>query len=487
MTAQSTSVGLPRLGAAPDWMTTPSGPASAREWHSGYGMRLFVTDLAIVAAVLAAVHGLLLHSAHPVSSTLVLGALWVLTLNLGRSRDWRQVGSGLTEYRRVLIATFVTFGTYFAGLVAFDLQIPRDHLLWSLPAGSVALIAGRYFWRRYLLTRWRDGAWTQRVVVVGDARKVRHVVSAVERSKDFTGARVTATFTEQLLHEGEDGALDDRSVAQIVDVVTRSAADLVMLTETDFLPPQSVRELGWALDSLDVTLVVVPSLSEVAGSRISSHMVGGLPMLYLAYPRFTGMARFTKRAFDVFVSATALLMLAPLLLVIAVWVRLDSPGPVLFRQQRVGIDHSLFSMLKFRSMVVDAERHLSMLQSLSEGNEVMFKMRRDPRVTRVGAILRRLSFDELPQFVNVLRGEMSVVGPRPPLPKEVEAYDDQAHRRLLVKPGITGLWQVTGRSDLTWEESVRLDLYYVENWTLMGDILIVMRTARAVFGGAGAY
>ncbi|GAA1143247.1 sugar transferase [Nesterenkonia lutea] len=468
-------------------MTAPSGPASAREWHSGYGLRLFITDLIIIAGVLAAVHGILLTERHPLASTLGLGVLWIAVLSLGRSRDWKQIGSGFTEYRRVLVATFMTFGVFFVAVVIFDLDVPREHILVSLPVGGAGLVLGRHLWRRHLLDRWKHGEWTHRVVVVGDQRKVRRVVSAVEGSKTSTGAAVAATYTEGLARQ--DGGVPDpgRTVAKITDVVTRSAADLVMLTETDFLPPESVRELGWALEALDVNLVVVPSLSEVAGSRIQSHMVGGVPMFHVAYPRMTGMARVTKRAFDIVVSATALLMLAPALLVIGIWVRLDSPGPVIFKQERVGIDHSRFKMLKFRSMVVDAEKHLSMLQELSEGNGVLFKMRRDPRVTRVGAVLRRLSFDELPQFYNVLRGEMSVVGPRPPLPQEVEAYDDMAHRRLRVKPGITGLWQVAGRSDLSWEESVRLDLYYVENWTLTGDIVIVLRTAQAVFGGSGAY
>lgn len=313
------------------------------------------------------------------------------------------------------------------------------------------------------------------------------MVSAVQGATSCTGTVVIATHPVRGDLTGGDAAARERLVAQIVDVVTSSAADLVLLTETDLLSAQAVRELGWALDALDVNLVVVPSLTETAGSRISSHMIAGVPLLHVAYPRLTGRARILKRSFDVLVSALALLMLAPGLAIIAVCVRLDSPGPVLFRQERVGINHSRFSMLKFRSMVVDAERYLSLLKDRSEGNEVLFKMRRDPRVTRVGAVLRRLSLDELPQFYNVLRGEMSVVGPRPPLPQEVEAYDDTAHRRLLVKPGITGLWQVTGRSDLSWEESIRLDLYYVENWTLLGDIQIVLRTARAVFGGTGAY
>lgn len=463
-----------------------AGPATARRWQTGYARRLLLTDIVIVAASLAAVHQLAVPEL-PVLSTGLLAALWVAALGATRSRDWRHIGAGVMEYRRVLVATAATFGLFFAVLVALEMDTPREHLIFSLPAGAAALLLGRWLWRRVLHARWRRGSWTHRAVVVGHPEKVRHVVSAVQGSKTATGTMVTATHAVQGDRASDDAEDRERAIAQIVDVVTRGAADLVLLTETDLLSAQGVRELGWALDGLDVNLVVVPSLTETAGSRISSNMVAGVPLLHVSYPRLTGMARLTKRAFDIAFSSFALLMLAPVLIAIAVWVRLDSPGPVLFRQERVGMNHERFSMLKFRSMVVNAEEYLSVLRERSEGNGVLFKMRRDPRVTRVGSVLRRLSLDELPQFYNVLRGEMSVVGPRPPLPHEVEAYDDQTHRRLMVKPGITGLWQVTGRSDLSWEESVRLDLYYVENWTLLGDIQIVLRTARAVFSGAGAY
>lgn len=486
MTSQPSMVDIASVAPSLDWMGSPAGPATARRWQRGYARRLVVTDLGVIGGVLAVVHQLALPAA-PAATTAVLGVLWMTALSVSRSRDWRHIGADVTEYRRVLVATCASFGLLFTALVAFDLAVPREHLLWSLPIGASAVLAGRWLWRRVLHAQWRRGRWTHRAVVVGHPAKVRHVVSAVQGSKSVTGTSVTAIHEVRGDHAVDDVETRERVVAQVVDVVTRGAADLVLLTETDLFSAQGVRELGWALDALDVNLVVVPSITETAGSRITSNMVAGVPLLHVAYPRLTGTARLTKRTFDILFSALALLMLAPLLITLALWVRWDSPGPALFRQERVGINHSRFSMLKFRSMVVDAEDRLATLRAQSEGNAVLFKMHRDPRVTRIGAVLRRLSLDELPQFYNVLRGEMSVVGPRPPLPHEVDAYDDHTHRRLLVKPGITGLWQVTGRSDLSWQESVRLDLYYVENWTLLGDIQIVARTARAVFGGAGAY
>jgi len=189
----------------------------------------------------------------------------------------------------------------------------------------------------------------------------------------------------------------------------------------------------------------------------------------------------------VFASAVGLVLISPLLLVVALAVRFTSPGPVLFRQERIGLGGRPFTMLKFRSMVVDAEETKQQLDSDSGDGNVLFKMKDDPRVTRVGKFIRRTSIDELPQLVNVLKGDMSLVGPRPHLPHEVAQYEHHVHRRFLVQPGITGLWQVSGRSDLSWEAAVRLDLYYVENWSILGDLVILARTAKAVTAAEGAY
>jgi exopolysaccharide biosynthesis polyprenyl glycosylphosphotransferase len=194
-----------------------------------------------------------------------------------------------------------------------------------------------------------------------------------------------------------------------------------------------------------------------------------------------------KRLFDVLVAGTMVIVASPVMALVAIMVKLDSPGPVFFKQERVGIEGARFGMLKFRSMVVDAEDQLAEVSQHNEGAGVLFKMKKDPRVTRVGVVLRKFSLDELPQLFNILGGSMSLVGPRPPLPSEVEAYEHDVRRRLLVKPGLTGLWQVSGRSNLSWQDSVRLDLYYVENWSLAGDLIILLRTVRAVFRSTGAY
>jgi exopolysaccharide biosynthesis polyprenyl glycosylphosphotransferase len=248
-----------------------------------------------------------------------------------------------------------------------------------------------------------------------------------------------------------------------------------------------LRRLAWELERDDIDLIVASSLVDTAGDRITVRPVDGLPMMHVEHPRLIGGRRFIKGVFDVTGAAFLLVLFAPVFLAIAAWIRLDTGGPVFFRQTRVGRDGQSFRMVKFRTMHVDAEQRRQAMEASNEFAGVLFKMRQDPRVTRSGRVLRRHSLDELPQLINVLLGEMSLVGPRPPLHSEVEQYPEDMRRRLVVKPGMTGLWQVSGRSDLSWEDSIRLDLRYVENWSLTVDLVILMRTALVVMRGQGAY
>jgi exopolysaccharide biosynthesis polyprenyl glycosylphosphotransferase len=272
----------------------------------------------------------------------------------------------------------------------------------------------------------------------------------------------------------------------IASAVLQSGADTVVLT-SGHLDPDEIRDLSWQLEKVNVDLVVSPGMVDVAGPRLTVRQVGGLPLLHVDKPQYDGAKRFLKRAFDLCFSAMVLLVAAPILLAAAIAIKLNSRGPVFYRSERIGLDGRSFRMIKFRSMVVDADERLADVVHLNQGGGVLFKIRQDPRVTSVGRFLRRYSIDELPQFINVLLRDMSVVGPRPPLRSEVESYDVQVRRRLLVRPGITGLWQVSGRSDLSWEESVRLDLSYVENWSMLTDLAIAAKTASAVWRGSGAY
>jgi exopolysaccharide biosynthesis polyprenyl glycosylphosphotransferase len=253
------------------------------------------------------------------------------------------------------------------------------------------------------------------------------------------------------------------------------------------LTASRLRRLGWQLEGTEIDLVVTPALADVAGPRIHTQPVAGLPMIHVEAPEFRGGRKVVKALFDRALALTALLLVSPLCLVVALAIKLTSRGPVLFRQARVGRGGREFHVFKFRTMVAGAHAMRDLLADRNENDGLLFKIRNDPRVTRVGRWLRKWSLDELPQLLNVLFGQMSLVGPRPPLPEEVARYDGDVARRLLVKPGITGLWQVSGRSDLSWEDGVRLDLYYVENWSLAADLVILCKTVGAVLGQRGAY
>ena len=244
----------------------------------------------------------------------------------------------------------------------------------------------------------------------------------------------------------------------------------------------------WRLETMDVDLVVAPGVMDVAEGRLALRPVAGFPLLHVEKPQYQGAKRFQKRAFDFCFALAALIGTSPLLIAAAAAVKLTSKGPVFYPSERIGLDGKPFTMLKFRTMVDGADKQIPGLLSLNESQGgMLFKIREDPRVTSVGKILRRYSIDELPQFINVLRQDMSVVGPRPPLRREVAKYDGDVKRRLLVKPGVTGLWQVNGRSDLAWDESVRLDLSYVDNWSMASDLLLIAKTLKAVVASDGAY
>jgi len=277
---------------------------------------------------------------------------------------------------------------------------------------------------------------------------------------------------------------DFTSVAEVVDKVDADAVAVLACPELD---GAALRRLAWSVEPKGTDLFVAPALMDVAGPRTSIRPVAGMPLLYVEHPEFDGLRGLVKSVFDKVVALLALIVLAVPMLVIAIVIRSTSEGPALFKQTRIGRGGREFQVLKFRTMVHNAEELKHLLADENEHDGVLFKIRNDPRITRVGHFLRRYSIDELPQLLNVLRGEMSLVGPRPPLPEEVARYGSDVRRRLVVKPGMTGLWQVSGRSDLSWEESVRLDLRYVENWSLILDLQILWKTWGAVKNGEGAY
>lgn len=415
------------------------------------------------------------------STALVL--LWAWALSLSDSRSYRVIGAGYTEYARVVDASIRLFGII--AIIAFLLQIDiaRGFLLISLPLGIAVLVLVRWLWRQWLIAKRAHGEFMNRVLLLGSESSVAQIASELGRVKHAGYQVVGACVPSGRVADTIPGT--DIPVMGNVDAVERAmlatGADTVAVTSADDLPPDKVKQISWGLEAGRQHLVLAPSIADIAGPRIHMRPVAGLPLIHVETPRFSLGQRFVKRTVDLMVAVAAVILISPLFILLAISVRLSTPGPVLFRQTRVGLRGREFTMLKFRSMVPNAEELLAELKSQHRdaGNEVLFKMKDDPRVTPTGRFMRKFSLDELPQLFNVIGGSMSLVGPRPPLPKEVEQYADHVHRRFLVKPGITGLWQVSGRSSLSWEETVRLDLSYVENWSLVGDLVILLKTARA--------
>ncbi|MGW8482195.1 sugar transferase [Microbacterium sp. NPDC055903] len=464
-------------------------------WERRYRMRLRLTDAAIIVAAtaLTAVVQLLVLGTPVgvvVRGGVVLAVGWYLMLSALNTRAAAIFGSGAAEYRRVAHAGGLAFGFLAIIGVLLEWEGLRPQLLIALPLGMLGLLVARWTWRRWLQRQRLGGHYVSRTLVVGDTADVEYVIDSLQTSGE-NGYHVVGTTL--LDHDGDSLVYGESvypvigSVDTVAAAATEFGADTIMVASRPEGDPDFVKHLSWQLEGTASELVLSSRLTDVAGPRISLRQVEGLPLIQVKIPTYEGGVHLLKRALDIVVSAIALIPIGLVSLVLIPLIKLDSPGPAFFFQERVGRDGRTFKIVKFRSMKTDAEQQLAALKEQNEGAGLLFKMKDDPRVTRVGKILRKLSLDELPQFWNVLVGDMSVVGPRPPLPSEVTAYDGTVYRRLYIKPGITGLWQVSGRSDLSWDESVRLDLRYVENWSVMNDLQIMWRTAKVMVQPSGAY
>jgi exopolysaccharide biosynthesis polyprenyl glycosylphosphotransferase len=482
------------------------GPVRDHAWRSRYALRLMLTDLVVLLWVVFGVQiawfgletsdvrfdgnvqGLTLSYT---TLSVIIIASWMAVLGIYGTRSYRVLGTGPQEYRLILDATIRLFGVLAIVAFLFRIEFARGYIIIALPLGLLTLALSRWLWRKWLNAQRSKGEYSSRVLLIGSESSTDFLARELARQPSagyhVVGACVpSGVIASTLPSTGTPvlGKLDDLQAA-----MRAVEADTIVITSNDELSAERIRELSWSLEPGRQHLVVAPSLTDIGGPRIHTRPVAGLPLIHVETPRYEGTKLFAKRAFDIVASSLLLLVASPVLLVVSMTIRLSTPGPVLFRQERVGINGRPFQMLKFRTMVTDAEALLLALQKENRdaGNSVLFKMKDDPRVTPVGRFLRRYSLDELMQLVNVLNGSMSLVGPRPPLAREVETYETKVHRRFLVKPGITGLWQVSGRSNLSWEDSVRLDLYYVENWSIVGDLVILWKTARAVLAREGAY
>ncbi|WP_104091158.1 sugar transferase [Arthrobacter sp. GMC3] len=471
-------------------------------WHKSYGWKLRITDSIVIIVAISVAYvvwfqaGITAASAndHPNGyfvTGLVLLAIWTFDLELHRTRETRVFGIGATEYRRVVQSTLRVFGAMAIIMVVVDVRVVRGFFAIALPLGLVLLLGSRWLWRRWLAGQRNKGRCLSDVVVLGTADDVAYVIGQL-KSNLSAGYKVVGVALASLHEKVELRPPWHKipvlsTMADIGRVLAVTGAQTVIVAGPLPGGPSTIQELGWRLEDMSTELVLASNLTNIAGPRVHFRPIEGLPLMHVELPRYSGGKHIIKRVMDMVLAAAALLILSPLLIILAIIVGLDSPGPVLFRQERVGRQGAAFKMFKFRSMVVDAEAQLDTLAEHNQGAGVLFKMANDPRITRCGAWMRKYSLDELPQFWNVLMGQMSLVGPRPPLKTEVDGYEKPAHRRLLIKPGITGLWQISGRSNLAWDEAVRLDLYYVENWSLTGDFIILWRTFKAVYDPKGAY
>ena len=472
--------------------------AAAEAWPRRYARFLRVSDAVVVLSCLVGISWFAPPSLALGSGTLPLqgvlagiGLAWVAALGAYRTREASVFGVGSDEYKRVVTATMHVFGAVAIILTVFQVEFPGALFGVALPGGILGLLVSRWLSRKWLNRQRRDGLFLTPAVVVGEAEDVRYVVRRIAENPgaayNVLGVALPGGRRGQSLTVQGDRLPVLCSTDDVVRTVALKHAAAVIVAGHVPGGTQYIRELGWRLEEHRVELVLSSGLTNVAGPRIHWRPVEGLPLMEVELPHYSGVKHWAKRGLDILLAAGALLALSPLLIALALIVRLDSDGPILFRQERIGRGGVPFRMLKFRTMVPDAEALLEALKDRSDGNGLLFKMRDDPRITRCGRWMRRYSLDELPQLLNVLEGTMSLVGPRPPLPREVADYEGYTHRRMLIKPGITGLWQINGRSELPWDDAVRLDLYYVENWSLTGDLRILWRTFRAVTSPVGAY
>lgn len=493
------ATGLPRVaplvGAPGDEASAVTGFAAAgapRSWMRQYRLLLLAVDFVAMGGAVLAGYGLRFGAApaHRHYSVIAVGIIvgWLIALQNVGGYDIRHLASGTTESKIVIRASVLTVSVLAIYCYATKTQVARGFVIGVIPIGILLLIAGRAVVRRIVSVRRRKGQWLHRILAVGTTESVLHLLQVTERATGaglhVVGACVEDSAQGAVLARDVKvvgGVLDAAVTAQLVD------ADVVAVTASG-LGPTKVRELGWELEGTGRGLVIAPALTEIAGPRVRVSPVEGLPLMWLEAPQLGRVPRFVKRSMDLVGGLFLLICAVPIVLVAALAIKVNSRGPVLFRQRRLGVHGAEFMVLKLRTMYADAEERRANILQLNEqdGGGVLFKIRADPRVTPVGRFLRKFSIDELPQLVHVITGRMSLVGPRP-LAAADSTYTGAARRRLLVRPGLTGLWQVSGRSDLSWDDAVRLDLYYVENWSLGGDLGILARTIFAVLRRHGAY
>ena len=411
---------------------------------------------------------------------------WLLLLMAFGAYSIDQLGAGVREYKSILVPSLVLAAIVAQAAFLFRYSVSRGYYVMLIVFGTALLLIGRYAARRLLQYARRHGRLQTRTLLLGHARQIDALVTVLRREA-WTGYGPVGALTpnREPVRSADLPILGTPDDVRAVAVETRAHA--IVFAEGSFGSSVEFRRLAWELEDSQLQLIVAPTLADISAERLDVRPVGGLPLVFVERPQAIEASRWVKRVFDLVGAAFSLILATPAMIIAAIAIKLEDRGPILFRQERTGRHGIAFGCYKFRSMVTNAEELKATLAGQNESDGVLFKMANDPRITRVGRFIRRFSIDELPQLFNVLAGQMSLVGPRPALPSEVSQYSDDVARRLHVRPGMTGLWQVSGRSDLSWEETVRLDLYYVDNWSLLQDLNILAKTAGAVLRPNGAY
>ena len=458
-----------------------------KSWKESLKQRIFLLDLVVLFVAILIVFSMRFPeiwkgntNAYEIRNLFIaflVFVVWLFFLWINGSREIKILGFGADEYKKLVNATLFSF-TFIAFIsYIFKLEISRAFVLSVFPTGLALLFFSRRFLRKQLLIARKKGNYLSNVLLIHTS-EIDPVETRLNLA-EYAGFKIVYK-----IKTNENLNLD---LIEIVNQARLKNCDQIMIGQTAKINATDLRKLGWSLENTNIDLVVAPAVTEIAGPRLKVSNVEGLPLLHLEQPSFSGLARLTKRFLDVFIATFGLILISPILVIVALIIKFFDKGPIIYKQKRIGQNNNEFIVYKFRTMFVGSHEQRDKIMAETNKDLRLAKNPQDPRITKPGIFLRRWSIDEIPQLINVLKGEMSLVGPRPPLAEEVNKYEKSENRRLLVKPGLTGLWQVSGRSELEWEDAVRLDLYYVENWSLTLDLLIILRTAAAVWRGEGAY
>lgn len=409
-----------------------------------------------------------------------LAILWLMALATRSSYDPRRIGVGSDEFKSVLSATTGLFFAVASVAYALNYTTGRQFLIATFLAGMILLPLARRILRAWVFSRRRAGAFLQKTLVIGEGPNSEELVERL-REDPRAGFEVVSQISGP-----RAGATDlDEWLEEVTSTIDRHGVNAVAVTQTPTVNSEVIRRLSWRLEGPSVDLLVAPTLGDVTGPRLSVRPAAGLPLLHLEEPLLGGPEAWIKRIFDLTLSVVMLVLLAPVMAVIAIGIAATSRGPVFFVQDRVGKAGRIYRLVKFRTMIDGADQMRE--EVLGLGSTTLEEYATDPRITPFGRFLRRWSLDELPQLFNVVAGQMSLVGPRPMLVTELPLLAEQDHRRHITMPGMTGLWQIAGRKEVPWDERMQMDLRYVENWSLALDLVIMVKTIKAVATGRGAH